>query len=138
MNRFCFLICALFALILTGCSDDDDALTISSDELKQTTWKVDKRVYSDPDAGEDDYKTSENLIIRFFDGNSGEVISFHGSDVVYGDQYPFSYEANGRILYIKPDNFLEGHWELIEKSSRRMVFQSYEPYKTILILRKEN
>ena len=68
MNRFCFLICALFALILTGCSDDDDALTISSDELKQTTWKVDKRVYSDPDAGEDDYKTSENLIIRFFDG----------------------------------------------------------------------
>lgn len=131
MKKILLFVVTSLCLFFVGCDNDnkEDIISLTPQELIQTTWEVELNRYSEN--GEVEHK--EYGIIEFNSSEEGAYINGEGS----GDpvtKNPLYYQINRRKIIFK-NSPLVGGWTIIEKSKNKIVLQAYLPqmYRSILV-----
>lgn len=124
-NILLFVVTSL-CLFFVSCNNDDKeelAISLTPQELMQTTWDVELKRYAEN--GEVEHK--EHGIIEFNSAVEGMYINGEGS----GDPATVNtlyYQIDNRKIIFK-NSALVGNWTIIEKSKKYIVLQGYFPQK---------
>lgn len=133
MKRILLFAVTSLCLFFVGCDNDDkdDVISLTPQELIQTTWDVELNRYTEN--GKVEHK--EYGIIEFNSAVEGMYINGEGS----GDPATVNavyYQIDGRKIIFK-NSALVGSWTIMEKSKNRIVLQAYLPQEYKVILTKK-
>lgn len=128
MNKLLsFFAISMTMLLFSSCSNDEETLSLTVQELRQTTWNIDFYKY----AGEDSSEEQESGVVQFRTETEGwYIIAGHSG----GNQ--FDYQVDDKLITIT-DSPLSGTWTVIEKAKDRMVLYTYLPTERKAILTKK-
>ena len=119
MKRILLFVVTSLCLFFVGCDNDDkdDVISLTPQELIQTTWDVELNRYTEN--GKVEHK--EYGIIEFNSAVEGNAVY---------------YQIDGRKIIFK-NSALVGSWTIMEKSKNRIVLQAYLPQEYKVILTKK-
>ncbi len=131
MKKILLCVVTSLCLFFVSCDNDDkdDVISLTPQELIQTTWDFELNRYAEN--GEVEHK--EYGIIEFNSAVEGVYINGEGS----GDPATVNtlyYQIDGRKIIFK-NSALVGSWTIMEKSKNRIVLQAYFPqmYRAVFV-----
>lgn len=89
-----FVLAFIMCVCLTGCSNDEDDVQMSSDALAQTSWEGE---YEEVNITTDK-EISSNVIVQFLDDKKGQVLYVSGDEK--GQVTHFNYSVYGKVVKI--------------------------------------
>ena len=127
MKKNTCLLLTVIAIVLMGCSRDNDDIIVSSQQLSQTIWNGNITQYDswNHPFGE------VSFILEFVSDTEGNYI--------VPDQYPikrFQYSVNESILSFIGSYPTSGEWYITKSSKNQITLLSYRSDKTIMTLER--
>ncbi len=130
MKKITCLLLTVIAIVLMGCSRDNDDIIVSSQQLSQTIWEG-SRVSYDSEGNPHDKTT---FILEFISDTEGKCAIQNSSTKAFA----FQYAIEKTILSFKGKYPVSGEWYITDSSKDKITLLSYRSDKTIITLNRIN